>query len=91
MGAYLVRRTVLFFVTVLGVSIIIFALMRVVPGSIADILFESSGYIDQVQKAKIEAELGLDKPLLHQYLGWIGGLMKGDFGFSYMSERPAIS
>ena len=80
MGAYLVRRTVLFFVTVLGVSILIFGLMRIVPGNIADILFESSGFIDQVQKAKIEAELGLDKPLLQQYLSWIGGLAKGDFG-----------
>ena len=77
--------------TVLGVSIIIFTLMRVVPGNIADILFESSGYIDPVQKAKIEAELGLDKPLLQQYFKWIGGLMTGDFGYSYMSERPAIS
>ena len=91
MGAYLIRRTVLLFVTVLGVSIIIFALMRVVPGNIADMLFESSGYIDQAQKAKIEAELGLDKPLVQQYFGWIGGLMTGDFGYSYMSERPAIS
>ena len=91
MGTYLIRRTALLFVTALGVSIIIFSLMRVVPGNIADILFESSGYIDQVQKAKIEAELGLDKPLVQQYFGWIGGLVQGDFGFSYMSERPAIS
>jgi len=91
MGVYLIRRTMLLFVTVLGVSILIFALMRVVPGNVADILFESSGYIDEVQKAKIEAELGLDKPLVQQYLGWIGGLLKGDFGFSYMSERTAIS
>ena len=91
MGAYLIRRTLLLFVTVAGVSIIIFTLMRVVPGNIADVLFESSGYIDQVQKAKIEAELGLDKPLVQQYFSWIGGLMTGDFGYSYMSERPAIS
>ena len=91
MGVYLIRRTMLLVVTVLGVSIIIFALMRVVPGNIADILFDSSGYIDAVQKAKIEAELGLDKPLVEQYTRWIGGLMKGEFGYSYMSERPAIS
>ena len=91
MGTYLVRRTTLLVVTVLGVSIIIFALMRVVPGNIADILFESSGYIDAQQKAKIEAELGLDKPLTEQYLKWIGGLLHGDLGYSYMSERPALS
>lgn len=91
MGVYLVRRTALLLVTVFGVSVIIFALMRIVPGNIADILFDSSGYIDAVQKAKIEAELGLDKPLVQQYTGWIGGLLKGDFGYSYMSERPAAS
>jgi len=91
MGVYLIRRTMLLIVTVLGVSIIIFALMRVVPGNIADILFDSSGYIDEVQKAKIEAELGLDRPLPEQYFKWIGGLAKGDFGYSYMSERPALS
>jgi peptide/nickel transport system permease protein len=91
MGTYLVRRTMLLVVTVLGVSIIIFALMRVVPGNIADILFESSGYIDEQQKAKIEAELGLDKSLTEQYVKWIGGLLHGDLGYSYMSERPALS
>jgi len=91
MGTYLVRRTMLLVVTVLGVSIIIFALMRVVPGNIADILFESSGYIDAQQKAKIEAELGLDRPLVEQYFKWIAGLLKGDLGYSYMSERPALS
>src|SRR6478609_2359704 len=91
MGTYLVRRMVLLAVTVVGVSIIIFALMRIVPGNIADILFDSSGYIDAVQKAKIEAELGLDKPLPQQYFKWIGGLLEGDLGYSYMSERPALS
>jgi peptide/nickel transport system permease protein len=35
--------------------------------------------------------LGLDKPLYQQYTGWIGGLFKGEFGFSYMSERPAVT
>jgi peptide/nickel transport system permease protein len=73
------------------VSLIIFALMRIVPGNIADILFDSSGYIDAAQKAKIEAELGLDRPLPEQYLKWVGGLAQGELGFSYMTERPAIS
>jgi peptide/nickel transport system permease protein len=91
MGTYLIRRTMLLLVTVLGVSVIIFTLMRVVPGNVADILFDSSGYVNPVQKAKIEAELGLDRPLVQQYFKWIGGLAQGDFGFSYMSERPAIS
>jgi peptide/nickel transport system permease protein len=90
MGVYLVRRTLLLAVTLLGVSILIFGLMRVVPGNIADILFEESGFVDQAEKVKIEKELGLDKPLPAQYLGWIGGLVEGKFGYSYVSERPAI-
>ncbi|MFH1604615.1 MAG: ABC transporter permease [Pseudomonadota bacterium] len=91
MGEYITRRVLLALVTVVGVSIIIFALMRVVPGNIADILFDSSGYIDEVQKAKIEAELGLDKSLPEQYFKWVGGLTTADLGYSYMSERSAIS
>ena len=90
MGTYLVRRTMLLAVTIFGVSIIIFALMRVVPGNIADILFDSSGYIDAAQKAKIEAELGLDKPLPEQYFKWVGGLLKGDLGYSYMKLANTI-
>ncbi len=91
MGEYILQRTILGFITLVGVSLIIFGLMRVVPGNIADILFDSSGYIDEVQKKKIEVELGLDKPLHEQYFKWVGGLAKGDLGYSYMSERSAIS
>ncbi len=77
-------------VTLFGVSVLIFLLLRVVPGNIADILFASAGMIDPAEKAKIEAELGLDQPLIVSYGRWIGGLLQGDLGFSYVSERPAI-
>lgn len=90
MGVYLVRRSLLLVVTLVGVSILIFALMRVVPGNIADILFEESGYVDQAGKAKIEKELGLDKPLPQQYFMWVSGLAQGDLGYSYKTERPAV-
>ncbi len=76
--------------TLFGMSVLIFLLLRVVPGNIVDILFESAGLIDPADKARIEAELGLDKPLVVSYGLWIGGLFHGDFGFSYVSERPAI-
>ena len=76
--------------TLFGMSVLIFLLLRVVPGNIVDILFESAGLIDPADKAKIEAELGLDKPLVVSYAHWIGGLFQGDFGFSYVSEKPAI-
>jgi peptide/nickel transport system permease protein len=89
MGSYVFRRVLLMLVTLVGMSIVIFALLRLVPGNIADILFDSAGMIDPAAKAEIEAELGLDLPVWHQYLNWIGGLLQGDLGFSYVSELPA--
>ena len=88
MASYLIRRFLLMVLTLFGVSIVIFGLLRVVPGNIADILFDAAGMVDPKEKAKIIAELGLDKPLVTQYLGWIGGLLHGDLGFSYISEKP---
>jgi len=76
--------------TLFGISVIIFALLRLVPGNIADILFDSAGLINPAEKAQIERELGLDKPIPVQYAVWIGGLLHGDLGYSYVSERPAL-
>ncbi len=90
MGAYLVRRFSLMLLTLFGISVIIFCLLRLTPGNIADILFDAGGFVDQADKARIEKELGLDKPIPVQYANWIGGLLRGDLGYSYQTERPAI-
>src|SRR5262244_29546 len=76
--------------TLFGISVIVFALLRVMPGNIVDILYDAAGYVNPREKAKIEAELGLDKPIVVQYATWIGGLAQGDLGYSYVSERPAL-
>jgi len=90
MTSYLIRRLLLMIVTLFGVSVVIFTLLRIVPGNIADILFDSAGMIDPKEKAKIVAELGLDQPIPVQYAQWIGGLMQGDLGYSYISEKPTL-
>src|ERR1700683_4659192 len=77
-------------VTLVGISIIIFVLLRIVPGNIVDILFDAAGYVDPADKAHLEQELGLDQPIVIQYLHWIGGLLHGDLGYSYVSEKPAL-
>src|SRR3546814_11528971 len=69
-------------VTLFGMSVIIFVMLRLVPGNIADILFDSAGFVDPAAKAQIEAELGLDQPIVVQYLSWIGGMFQGDLGRS---------
>jgi peptide/nickel transport system permease protein len=90
MLSYIVRRLLLMVVTLFGVSVAIFLLLRIVPGNIADILFDSAGLIDPAEKQKIVADLGLDLPLPLQYWQWLNGLLHGDLGFSYVSEKPVI-
>ena len=90
MGAYLVRRLFLMAVTLVGMSILIFVMLRLVPGNITDIIFDSAGFVNPAQKKKIEHQLGLDQPIITQYVRWIGGLARGDLGYAYVSEKPAI-
>jgi peptide/nickel transport system permease protein len=90
LAAYLVRRFLLMVLTLFGISVIIFVMLRVVPGNIVDILFDSAGMVNPAEKLSIEKELGLDKPIPLQYAAWIGGLAQGDFGYSYVSEKPAL-
>jgi peptide/nickel transport system permease protein len=89
-GTYLIKRFFLMLLTLFGISVLVFAMLRVVPGNIADILFDSAGMVDTAEKAKLEKELGLDRPIAVQYVQWIGGLAHGDLGYSYVSEKPAI-
>ena len=90
MAGYLLRRFALMLLTLFGMSILIFVAMRLVPGDIADILVDSAGIVDPEQKLKIQHELGLDQPLVVQYGQWIGGLLRGDLGYAYVTEKPAI-
>ncbi|MBY0331670.1 MAG: ABC transporter permease [Acetobacteraceae bacterium] len=90
MPAYIARRFMLMLLTLFGMSVLIFVLLRLMPGNVADILFDASGFIDPAERARIEEELGLDQPVVTQYVQWIGALLRGDLGFSYVSERPAI-
>ncbi len=90
MGAYLTRRFLLMALTLFGMSVLIFVMLRLVPGNVADILVDSAGIVDPDEKARIVHDLGLDRPIFDQYLHWIGGLVRGDLGFAFISERPAI-
>ena len=90
MGSYLFRRLLLMILTLIGVSVVIFVMLRIVPGNIADILFDAAGMVSAADKHKLESELGLDQPIVIQYFSWIGGLLRGDFGYTYLSERPAL-
>jgi len=78
---YVARRLLLFVPTLVGASILIFVLLRLVPGDIAEILVYQTGSeasaIQQKQIRQIRAELGLDRPVVVQYLDWLGGALRG--------------
>jgi peptide/nickel transport system permease protein len=94
MRNYVVRRLLLFVPTLVGASILIFVLMRLVPGDIAEILVYQTGTessaVQQKQIQQIREQLGLNRPITVQYLLWLGNALRGDFGYSYTQRRPVM-
>jgi peptide/nickel transport system permease protein len=70
-------------------SIVIFVLLRLVPGNIVDVLFSSAGYVNEADKRLILQDLGLDRPVWLQYLHWLRDILSGDLGKSYRYDLPA--
>jgi peptide/nickel transport system permease protein len=70
-------------------SVIIFVLLRLVPGDIVDILFSSGGFVNPAAKQEIARELGLDQPIPVQYGRWLRDIARGDLGKSYRYDVPA--
>jgi len=92
MRRYVLRRLLLFVPTLFGASLLVFILLRLVPGDIAEILvYQTGSESSTVQKKQIQqirAELGLDRPVLVQYGHWMWDALRGDFGQSYSQRRP---
>jgi peptide/nickel transport system permease protein len=86
---YIAQRLGIGVVTLFGMSVVIFLLLRLAPGNIVDILFSTGGYVNPSERAAIEKELGLDKPLWAQYVEWIGQMAVGNLGKSYRYDLPA--
>ncbi len=89
MRAYVVRRLLLLPVTVLLLSILVFGLIRLVPGSVIDARLSAGfpGTADADDRAKLEAHFGLDKPVHIQYFRWIGQVFSGDLGTSWLTKE----
>jgi peptide/nickel transport system permease protein len=75
--------------TLFGMSVVIFVLMRLAPGDIVDILFAAAGYVNEADKKLIMKELGIDRPIWAQYVAWLGDIFSGDLGKSYRYDQPA--
>ena len=94
MRTYIIRRLLLAIPTLFVVSIIVFGMIRLIPGSVVDAMLvapmgEMSNFNEEQARAAIEAKLGLDVPILVQYGRWIRDLfLHGDLGESMWSGQP---
>ena len=88
---YIVKRLLLMIPTLLGVAILIFFLMRIVPGDIVELRFMGdSAFASKDNLDKERARLGLDRPLWQQFLTWMTGIARLDFGTSMWTGAPII-
>src|SRR5690242_17359715 len=85
MYTYIIRRLAFGALTVVGVSIVVFMVLRVLPGDPLVAIFGPEGFtkLSEAERARYMADLGLSDPLPVQYLHWVGDIVRGDFGRSF--------
>lgn len=91
MSRYIARRIVLFVPTMFLVSIMTFTLMRAIPGDAVIAQLEESPRLSAETLEHLRGELGLNDPLWEQYGRWVGGILQGDFGSSFVGGRDISS
>jgi peptide/nickel transport system permease protein len=89
MYSYIARRLAFGALTAIGVSIMVFVIMRILPGDPLVAIFGPEGYakLTEQQRASYMAELGLSDPLWVQYLAWVKEIARGDFGHSFFRSE----
>lgn len=89
MGRYLVGRVLQFVPTLLIVSVVVFAMVRAIPGDPASAMLGATAKPEQVEA--LRREMGLDRPVWVQYAIWVGALLRGDFGNSVLNDFPVAA
>jgi peptide/nickel transport system permease protein len=91
MRRYILKRLLLMIPTLLGVAILVFLMLRVAPGDIVEMKYAGTGtYAPKEALDRERVQLGLDKPLWHQFISWISGIVLLDFGTSMWTGRPVV-
>ena len=87
---FLLTRVSLIIPTFIGVTLLTFALIRVIPGDPIELLAGERG-IDPARHAELRTKLGLDRPLLVQYGSYLGNVARGDLGKSILTREPVLN
>ena len=89
MTKFVLRRLLQAIPTLLGISILIFAVIRLAPGDPVNLFFDPT--IKGEDLERMRRQLGLDRPLYIQYIDWVTNLARGDFGRSFVTREPVLS
>ncbi|HSQ03168.1 MAG TPA: ABC transporter permease [Burkholderiales bacterium] len=86
---YILNRTLLIIPTLLGVAVLVFFMLRLMPGDVVDVMFKAEGANVPAEVIQAEkARLGLDQPIPVQFAKWLRGVLRGDFGYSMWTGKP---
>jgi peptide/nickel transport system permease protein len=86
---YLMRRLALLVPTLLGVSIVVFVLVRLLPGDAVALQLQDARS-SAADEAALRSQLGIDRPIFVQYVDWLGSLARGDLGHSFRTRQPVV-
>lgn len=88
MGGYILRRLISAVPVLLGITVIVFLVMSLIPGDPATAILGAYATPENVEK--LNRDLGLDRPMVERYVIWLGNMLQGDFGRSFSRNRPVI-
>jgi len=91
MRRYIAVRVASLIPILLGVSLLVFAMQALVPGDIVDIMMGGDqAFGDKNAEARLRSQLNLDRPVPERYVFWLGGMLRGDLGTSFVSGKPVL-
>ncbi len=90
MKTYVIRRLISLVPVLLGITLLSFSLLKLVPGDICTIILRNSPTGSAEEFTKCRQQLGLDDPAPQQFIRWLGNAVRGDFGDSYWTHRPIV-
>src|SRR5262245_40456286 len=90
MGRYLVVRLYSMALTLLGLTILIFLMLRLIPGTVVEQMIGADAVVSPELVAQLRRFFGLDQPWYVQYTRWLGQLVRGDLGTSWRTGKPVI-
>lgn len=88
MTQYVVRRVLAIVPVLFGISVLVFGLVHLIPGDVAQILLGTQATDQQIET--LRRTFGLDRPLPVQYVDWLSHVLRGDFGVSFRTNRPVL-